>query len=478
VHWYPFATPAVAAATSAALHHPINEAYLEAAAVLAGLALFGLAAFMYASGGTAGLAAFPVLLLLGAGWPGLGAYPFHTALLPFTLFMAAAGAAFRATGRDAQAGGGRWSHGVAGFLNGALGLWHGASFVAASAASGALIVAGLVRGWRDRAARREALVRAGVLVAAVAVPFALLVVPQLLRYGTFQQSDAARLYLEPWYLDGNAPEALFRLALAPRGLDLAWLAAFVAALVAARDRRAAAVPLLVAWIVTKTLAHAGFVVNDAAHPTLAAAARAVLVAPPHTLHHVAETTFGLMKAWVVAVAAAATARTFAAERLRRTLAAATRGAPRISAPWVVVLALSLAAAARVPAPEPPYVRPVDAAVVRFAEQLSALAAPGEAVVGANGLLHMAPIKVLWFDSAPHANPYVATERERALGALERGAAAGDRPAMATVLRRYRVRYVVGDGVLARTCGERVVLLAPDGTPVVRLDLDCGLGPAR
>ena len=474
-HWYPFATPAVAAAVSRVFRLPINEAYFGSAAVLSGLALVGFAVLLASFGGTLGLALFSVMLLAGVGWPSTGAYPFETAVLPFTLFFVAAAAAVRAVG-GAESSPGRAPLVAMGLLGGLLGIWHGASFLVASFVSAYVFARLVVRALNHPAERRETLLRAGLLTVTILVPFALLVGPQIIHYGHLRQSDAARLYLEPWYRGGDDWGALVRGALVPRGWGLLWLCAFAAGFARFRDARPTAMPLAIAYVVGKVLAHAGFVVNSVSHPTAAAIARRVLLVPPHTLNHVAEVAFGFMQAWLAVAIARAVLRSKVADGLRqgwerRGLSVRHRVVQRVVGAAAFAVATAVVVG-RMPPADKPYARPAALDTVRFAERLSAMAGPDDVVLGANGLIHMAALNLLWIDAPEHANPYVAEEREAAMAALERGAAAGDRRAISEVLRRYRVRFTVGDSVVARMCGEAVVLVAPDGSPVVRLREGC------
>lgn len=135
------------------------------------------------------------------------------------------------------------------------------------------------------------------------------------------------------------------------------------------------------------------------------------------------------------------------------------------------LALGVLAARSAPSPEP-YAWPVAAEIVRFAERLAALG--GDAtVLGADTLITVARIKILALPSPPHANPYVQDERADAWRLLLEAAARGDRRSASEILRRYDIRYGVGDSTLSRLCGEGVAMLAPNGAPVVVFDERCG-----
>src|SRR5439155_24222882 len=80
----------------------------------------------------------------------------------------------------------------------------------------------------DRVAACRDVITAGVgLCVSMMLPLALLLVPQLIAYGTIQQAASARLYLEPFYDGGASFRHLLELSLFPRGWDLALLIAFI-----------------------------------------------------------------------------------------------------------------------------------------------------------------------------------------------------------------------------------------------------------
>jgi hypothetical protein len=478
VAWYPFATPLLVAAAHAMTGLAMNEAYFCVAGVIAGLAVLALGGIGWAWAGLAGLVAALLALLAGAGWPSPGVYPYHTCVLPLTLYLLAATIGMRRAADPGDAGAGRVLA-ATGALHGLLALWHGASFVVASAISAILlgrIATALARG---RLSAREAALR----VAAFGIPFlalfALLVVPQLVHYGGFRQAEAARSYLEPYFAGGDDPDSLVRLALVPRGAGLAWLLAFGAALVVSRSDRARAVPLGVGWLVAKGLAHLGFVLHSTEHPGLASVARRLLVVPPHTLDHVGEIVFALIETYVIAVVLRTLGRRAVSSARLSSLRArfARHPSVTIAVACCAPLALGYAAAGSAPPPPALYARPAPTVVVRFAERI-AEASAGGTVIGANGLIHMARIKVLSFDSPAHTNPYVTEERERALRTLERASTVGDRATISEVLRRYDVRLVVGNSLLSSLCGRGTVMFAPDGSPVTMLDEGCGASSPR
>ena len=478
-HWYPFLTPLLAAGVSALAGLPINQAYFATGALLGALLLVALALLLRSWAGNAGLAVLALAVLAGLVVPDDGVYPFATARLPFTVFMLAAGAAFSRDGARGRPLGSLRMFLAGGVLTGLLGVWHGASFVVASALSAVLLGKLAAGAIRSPDGRRERLVRAAAYALAAASIAALLFLPQLLRYGTLRQSDAARFWLlDSLYGAGDRPTDLFRLALLPRGTDALWLLAFAVGLVLAGSRRRPAVPLAIGYAFAKALAHLGFVLNAGGHPWLAALARRLLVVPPHTLNDIAEYTLLLAKLWVVATAVRAVlesprARSLAGRAVARVPAFGREGV-REAVALLATLALALVAAVRLPPPAPLFAQAIDGALPPFAERVAALLGPGETITGANGLIRLVPIKILAMTTEAHSNPYVHDERTVAAHMLDETAARGDWGAVGAILDEYRIRYVFGDGPLGRGCGEGAVLFSPQGSPVFRLAPGCGV----
>jgi hypothetical protein len=475
VGWYPFMTPLIAALASATTGARVNEAYLATGVVMGALFIVALGAFLATSAGTPlAVLVLPVAMLLRVASVDDDVYPFQTARAALVLYLALAGAAMA---RDSAAEGrrrARYAYAGAGALNGILALWHGASFVVASAVSAALLAHLAVRFARHPGTRREMLVRTGLLAVPMLSIASVMFLPQLLRYGAIVQSDAARLWLETYYNGGNDPGALLALRLLPRGWDALWLAAFGAVLVLSGNRRRRAAPLAVAFVVAKGLAHAGFVVNDAEHPWLATMAAKLLVVPPHTLNDAGELVFVLMKLWVAAVAADA-AVDLARRRLRRQPGEPAPPRDRSGAANALACAAAIlmtGLAFRIPQQDHVFAQAVSREWLLFAEQTAREIGPDATVVGAEPFIALAHFKLLWLPFSAHANPYVAAERKEAAASLLRSAEMGDRRSVGETLRKYNVQYAIGDTALTRTCGDTVVGRAPDGVPVVRLRPGC------
>ena len=149
--------------------------------------------------------------------------PQDTCLYPFQAVRGAAFVYFALAGLLAEALARRdsrriaWLAAATGATNGFLGLWHGATFFAATFASGMLglwFIAGELR-TRPVAWRRlgfTALAFAG----SFGILFGLLIVPQWLHYGHLQRPDAARLWLENYYGGGTSFSGFSSLVLVPR----------------------------------------------------------------------------------------------------------------------------------------------------------------------------------------------------------------------------------------------------------------------
>jgi hypothetical protein len=469
VNWYPFATPLLAASASKVLGVRVNEAYFLTGAALSALLLGAAGIFLWSIGGVPGLLTFPLVIAYGLFWPDNGVYPFQTAHAPLLLFLAVAAIAFARVGRGGTSPP-RSAMLALGVLNGALGLWNGASFVVASSISCALLALLLLGAVRRRLRWREALASAGLLLVPAAALFSLLVVPQMVRYGAFHQANSARLDLAPGYGDGKDPASLFHLALLPRdAASLVWAAAFALVFALARGRRWRAAPLLVGYVAAEALAHLGFVLHSPEHPLLAAAGARLLVAPAATLATAGDFLFSLFNLWTVAMAAAALIGRagYRSEIAARWVALQRARVP----PWLAAAVLALLAmplVRRWPPQSPLESREIDARIARFAEELSMRMEPGTVIYGANGIVSLAPIKTFAFESELHDNPYVFSERARAAETLRGALRRGDRETAAEIIDRYRLRYVLGDGLLARTFGDEVVLRTPSGDPVVHL----------
>jgi hypothetical protein len=478
VNWYPFVTPLIAALASVATGARINDAYLDMGVVMGALFIGALGVLLASCARTPiAVLVLPLAMLVGLVSSDDGVYPYQTARAPLVLYLAFAGAAMASDLVEEDRRRARRAHAGAGALNGILAVWQGSSFVAASAVSFVLLATLAVRFVRQPGTRREALMRAGLLAAPIAAIASVLFLPQLLRYGAIVQSDAARLWLETYYNGGNDPGALFALALLPRGWDALWLLAFAAALIVAGRRRRRAIPLAVAFVVMKGLAHAGFVVHSAEYPRLAAISAKLLVVPAGSLNGTGEFVFMLMKLWVVLLAGSAL---IALARRRFGPRVVANGPPQ---PEQAGSAHALAAAAAVllafvsvwvpTRRDDVFAQAISREWLLFAEQTAREIGPDATVVAAEPFIALARFNLLWLPFSAHANPYVAAERETAALSLLRSTEMGDRAVAGEILRRYDVRYAIGESPLTRTCGEAILTRAPNGVPVVKLRPGCG-----
>jgi hypothetical protein len=475
VNWYPFVTPLIAALASAATEARINDAYLATGAVMAGLFIAALGAFLASYAGTPfGVLVLPLAMLLGLVPFDDGVYPYHTARGPLVLYFTLVGAAMARGAVEEDRRRVRRAYAGAGALNGILALWHGASFVAASVVSLAVLAMLAVRSARDPGKRRETLVRAGLLAVPMASIASILFLPQLLRYGALVQSDAARLWLETYFNGGNDPGALFALILLPRGWDALWLVAFGAAVILSGERRRRALPLAVAFVVMKGIAHAGFVIHSTEYPRLAALSAKLLVVPAGSLNGTGDFVFMLMKLWVILVAGRAAVE-IARRLLRRGLAGEAPQAERAGSANGLTCATAILLAvvsALVPARrDDVFAQAIAHEWLIFAEQTAEDIGPDATVIAAEPFIALARFNLLWLPFSAHSNPY-ATERETAAASLFRSAELGDRVRAGEILSRYDVRYAIGESPLTRACGEAILTRAPNGVPVVRLRPGC------
>lgn len=477
VHWYPFATPLAAAVYAGAFGAPLQTAYLHIAVLFGAAALAAAGVLLYSYFGLAGLACLPAAVLLGLYWPDNATYPISTSHAPLFLLLGLAGAIL-ASARAAKL----VAFVLLGALTGLLGLWHGASLIAAGFVSFCVLAWVVVARLRAGAGLRAALAPALVYGLGLAVCISPLIVPQIVRYGTLMQSDTARLFLLEDYAGGDQAEALFGLRLFPRGADLVWLAIFALSLFvggprAARLRRA---PLAIGYLFCILIGHLGFVLHSSEYPWLARLSAALLVAPAHTFYWLSQTLLVLIKLAVVGTAlslALDLARWWIARPARPAWvagAAAAIGGIALAASYALLLA-------RLPAQHEPPASAVDRATYDFAEGMSAVAGPNDAVYveyewGHWELMQVYPFKVVYFLSEFHRNPYADERRARADERL--GLVGNDAARLAELLSEYHVRYVATmpyqTNVIATLCGGQLALESPAGHRLFHLADRCAL----
>lgn len=484
VHWYPFATPLAAALYANLLHAPLQPAYLIVAVLFGAAALAAAGALMYIYFGLPGLAFFPIAVLLGLFWPDNATYPISTSHAALFLLLGVAGMitamARPEPGASAASG---WLFALLGALTGLLGLWHGASLVTAGVISLCLLVWVTAARRRARAGPRAALAPALLYGLAFAACISPLLAPQIIRYGTLRQSDAARLFLIEDYQGGNLPEALFSLRLFPRGADAVWLAIFALSLFVGGDRaaRMKRVPLAIGYLFCILLGHLGFVLHSSQYPRLAKLSSTLLIAPAHTFYWLSLTLLTLIKMVVVGAALGLTldlAKSRLLARSPRRSAAGRIATVGGGAALAVTYGLLLV---RPPAQQAPPSRTVKQAEYDFAAQVSAIAGPNDAVYveyewGHWELMQVYPFKLVYFLSPFHRNPYVDQPRARADERL--GLVGNDAQQLAQLLRDNHVRYVATmpgqPSLIAALCSGPPILESPAGHRLYRLADRCAL----
>ncbi|HEX9372758.1 MAG TPA: hypothetical protein VF897_17225, partial [Roseiflexaceae bacterium] len=134
-----------------------------------------------------------------------------------------------------------------------------------------------------------------------------------------------------------------------------------------------------------------------------------------------------------------------------------------------------------PAQQAPPNRKVKRAEYDFAERMSAIAGPNDAVYveyewGHWELMQVYPFKVVYFLSPYHRNPYVEEQRSRADERLS--LVGNDAQHLAQLLRHYHVRYVATmpgqKNVIAALCGGPPILESPVGHRLFRLADQCAV----
>lgn len=481
VHWYPFMTPLAAALYASTFHAPLQHAYLVVAVLFSAAALAAAGCLMYAYFGTSGLIAFPLAVLLGLFWPDNATYPISTSHAPLFLQLGVAGAIM---GRGASKSGdyatSGWLFALLGALTGLLGLWHGASLIAAG------VISLCVLGWaaaarsKARAGLRAALAPILLYGVSFAVCISPLIVPQLIRYGTLQQSDAARLFLIEDYQGGNLPAALFGLRLFPRGADAAWLAIFALSLFVGGDRaaRMKRVPLAIGYLFCILLGHFGFVLHSSQYPWLAWLSATLLVAPAHTFYWISQTLLMLIKLAVVG-AVLGLARELVRSRIlvKAPLRWSAQSAGVVGG--VALVASYGLLLIHPPTQQVPPNRTVKQAEYDFAAQMSAIAGPNDAIYveyewGHWELMQIYPFKVVYFLSPFHRNPYVEQQRAGVDGRL--GLVGDDAQHLAQLLLDNHVRYVATmpgqKSVIAALCAGSPLLESRAGHRLFRLADRC------
>lgn len=289
-NWYPFMTPLIAAVVTLATGSSLPEAYFRAEPIFLSVFLVAVGLMLFRISRWSGLLVTAAALLLhliptpGSIYPAYSARGFLCATLVWTGYLSAG------VSRKPQS---VWRFAAAGGAVGSLGIWHGASFFIALGIA-VVFLAGPVATMivRKRLTARRGLASLTALVFGVCAPMALLIVPQLLKYGTVKIPQAARAWIETGiYGAGGLSKALL-LSRGPSALQGTLICIAIFRLVLAprlglkRDRLG--VLLIVAYAASLFAGHLGFLVVDRERASLAALARAILPAPPHTFLVVAD----------------------------------------------------------------------------------------------------------------------------------------------------------------------------------------------
>lgn len=435
--WYPFVTPLAAAVASRLLAVTIPEAYFRVEPLFIGVFVVAAAALAFRVSRWCGVAALACALLLQRLPIASGIYPADAARGPFLALLLLIGHAARAAPA--------WRpHLAAGVLLGTLGVWHGASFFVGIGLVTLFAVVPII--WRTirrrSAPRAEAAALTSILFGA-AVPMAILLLPQLLHYGTIQISPAARRWVEPGiYGDGGLDRA-WASGHWPSLLTTMMIAVLVVREVVAKYRRrpgSLEVRMLTLALTASLLAgHMGFLIADRTSPDLARLARMLLPAPSHTFLSVAESTSSV--AAVLGFAAIVEGAGRIAARLLRghqRLVKAARVPGIVGALGVCAFVSSFAVV-----PLRKYLATEKVTFVAFAEKVGSLAGHKTVFFRHPGrFTQHAPIKILVLSLDYYANPYVHARRVDAARALDQSLQRRDFSAADRVLHEAGIQFIM------------------------------------
>ncbi|KAB8144036.1 hypothetical protein F8S13_09115 [Chloroflexia bacterium SDU3-3] len=474
VHWYPFMTPLVVAWYMVATGEPLQSAYRIGCMLISMASLPALAWLLSRYVGRLAYLALAAALLLALYWPSNSNYPAGSSMAAFFLFLGLAASAFERVGAARCNG---WMF-AAGLSAGWLALWHGASFITASAVVAALMGFRVLARWGEQ--RWRALGDPALAAAGLALGCAPLFLPQLLRYGHLQQADVARLFINPvLYGDGKNTAAFLQLELLPKGLDAALPALFLITLAVARSRRMwlRSAPLLISYVLGVGLGQLGFIMNGADFPWLVALANRFIPSPPHTF------------AWI-AITVLIAARCVAVALLLFYGVAGLRWAARRWAwqppQWLLPTLLSAAMVGgyawllgHMPSQGTGHIEYADQELFQFAEGVSRIAGPQRSVytaswAGQREIFDLMPFKVPLLHSPLHSNPYLDQQHvqdEYYLGTPPRFASS-----FSEVIERNHVGYALtmpGElNVTAQLCGGQPVLRSAQGYTLWQLHPPC------
>jgi len=465
VNWYPFMTPYLVSIISRIISTQPYYSYLLTGIISSGLYIIALALFVRFHFGIISYIFYTILLSLGKSWPDNGYYPFQTAHIPFLIYLILAGALLNHIVNQKESSSGNatvyLSIGL-GFINGVLGIWHGASFFTATFTSLFLMI-GLFAAEINKRKLGSVVQLVFLFVFSLVIGISPLLLPQIIHYGHYQTADAARLSLDTVYEDGNLPEGLFFLKLLPTGVDAGFLIAFLLLfIVAKRSRQYKLAPLFISYAGAKALAHLGFVVNSTEYPWLAKLSQRILMAPPHTFNEISHHLLGIIKIVVFCASIE-----LIIHGLRKAIPALksrffTSEILDLKLPIVALILSGLIFFAHHPLQPAFYISAIDQNIVLFASEVEKLVGPNETVIDANPLAGFSSIKILYTGSPQHSNPYVDKERAEAQYMINSGIIAN----MNEVIDRYNIHYAVvyskQPSVVSKLC-KKDTLLSSDNS---------------
>lgn len=473
VHWYPFMTPLIVAGYMVATGEPLQSAYRIGCMLISIASLPALAWLLSRYVGRLAYLALAVVLLFSIYWPSNSNYPVGSSYAAFFLFLGVAASAFERVG---SAHSHRWMF-AAGISAGWLAIWHGASFITAGVVVAALMGFFTLTQWRS--GWRRVLAGTGLAALGLFLGCAPLFVPQLLCYGRIQQSDVARLFVNPvMYGEGNNTAAFLHLELLPNDWDTALPIVFLVILVVARSKRlwACSAPLLISYVLGLGLGQLGYIMNGADFPWLVALANRFIPSPPHTFAWISDTILMAVRCLAVALLLS-----YALAALRWLVGRWRPRALRWAEPTLLALALIGSygwVIAHLPTQGVGHIEYADQQMFQFAEEVSRRAVHQSVYVhswaGQRDIFDLMPFKVVLLHSPLHSNPYHSEERSAAEQELARPQEHAAE--LTDLVQRYQIGYVLTMpdklDVVANLCGGTPVARSPQGHILWQISAPC------
>lgn len=470
-HWYPplnaWAGAVVARVTR--VEPPAALFRWEVIATSLFVLALGVAAFVTL--GPAGTMVLPLGVYLGWVTHGSGLYPIDSArgawLLTLTLLGGALAWCARAPDERGQRALLLWSGG-AGLATGALGLWNGAAFFTTLPLATLTVLVTALGARRSLGTARAALGPVA-FVGGLALLMSLLVVPQLLRYGTVRQAESARLWLSPEYAGGTDAARILQLPFVPRGLALGLIVTFfIASGIAfaipgarARTHALRAAPFGAAYLVCMLGAHAGFALHDPRTPRLASFLQARLPAPPHGFLVLSHSLLPVLELLAIGLVALLAWRLVLARLCAHRVPRPVERFLAIGGPAVLAVPAMVWLLFAFPTQLAFYSQPEDPGFVRWAHEAKQLTKNSTVFIRWPGrLAALAGFRVLQFGAPDHANHYVYQDRMNARAQIDAAVAGGRWSEADELLARYGVRYFLqfpNPDAVADHCGGAVLM---------------------